>query len=237
LPTIQEQFRKNGFPVFAQRFNFQLGLSLNLPEGASQPPQIPVERLPAYVFSNRDSSQTFILEASALTFHVSDYEDFEWFLNRFLDPLNGIVKLIAPDLSERIGLRYVDVVIPRDGSAVQEYLVPEVLGLPQARFSGTLVHSFSESVFSHGEGTTVIRVFSGRGQLALPPDLAFSPVTVKPTITGFDGPHAIIDTDSFLAARSEMNLSSIRDTFNNLHENLREALRSVSTEFAISEWK
>src|SRR6185437_14557772 len=106
LPTIQEQFRKNGFPVFAQRFNFQLGLSLNLPEGASQPPQIPVERLPAYVFSNRDSSQTFILEASALTFHVSDYEDFEWFLNRFLDPLNGIVKLIAPDLSERLGLRY-----------------------------------------------------------------------------------------------------------------------------------
>lgn len=238
LAAIQEHFRKKGFPVFAQRFNFQLGLSLTPPDSASQSaPPIPMERLPAFVFSNRDSSQTFILEPSALTFHVSDYEDFEWLLDRFLEPLSEIIKLIAPDLSERIGLRYIDAVIPRNGAAVQEYLVPEVLGLSQPRFPGTLEHSFSESAFSQGETKTVIRVLSSSGQIAFPPDLAFFPVTVRPALTSYVGPHAVIDTDSFQMGRSEMNLSSVRGILNNLHENLRQALRSVSTELAISEWK
>ncbi len=132
VSQIQEHFRKNGFPAFSQRFNFQLAVTLGgASEGEVSAPGIPVERTLGYVFSNREGNQSFVLEQNGLTFHVTEYVDFPWFLNLFLEQLNHVNTIVNPDSSTRIGLRYIDAVLPQQGRDVQDYLVSGVLGLSQ----------------------------------------------------------------------------------------------------------
>lgn len=240
LAEIQEHFRKSGFPSFSNRFNFQLGLS-----GASSPdldPNIPpspypVERTRSYLFSSRDGSQSFVLEQNGLTFHVSDYEDFDWFLNKFLEHLERINSVIGPDSSERIGLRYIDAVTPREGTGLRKYLVPEVLGLSQSSMEGMLQHSFSETVITSRGGSTVCRVLVREGQIAFPPDVAAFPIPISPRFTDFRGLHATIDTDAFSVSSSSMNLMGVRTTLEELHERVGQTFRAVVTESALSDWK
>jgi uncharacterized protein (TIGR04255 family) len=238
VSEIQEHFRRNGFPSFAQRFNFQLGLFAAPPNNADPAaPPIPIERTPAYVFSNRDNSQSFVLEQNGLTLHVTDYEDFSWLLDLFLTPLGHINEIVKPDSSERIGLRYLDAVVPREGSTILEYFIPEVLGLSQKSLGGSLQHSFTETVFRNGDTSTVSRILIRDGQIAFPPDLVSFPISINPRLASLIGPHATIDTDSSQQIRSEMDLSSVRSTLERLHESVDLAFHAVVTEFALSDWK
>jgi uncharacterized protein (TIGR04255 family) len=238
VSEIQEHFRRNGFPAFSQRFNFQLGLSV-LPPANAEPAAspIPVERTLGYVFSNRDSSQTFVLEQNGLTFHVTDYEDFRWFLDLFLKQLGHINEVVKPDLSERIGLRYFDAVLPREGARIQDYLIPQVLGLSQEPPEGSLQHAFSETMFRNGDTSTVSRVLVREGQIAFPPDLVSFPISINPRFASHVGPHATIDTDSSQQIRSEMDLSKVRSTLEGLHKSVDQAFHTVVTDFALSDWK
>jgi uncharacterized protein (TIGR04255 family) len=215
-----------------------LGLFAAPPNNAEPlDPKIPFERTPAYVFSSRDNSQSFVLEQNGLTLHVTDYEDFSWFLDLFLKPLGHINEVVKPDSSERIGLRYLDAVVPREGSKIREYFVPEVLGLSQETLGGSLQHSFSETMFRNGDTSTVSRVLIRDGQIAFPPDLVSFPISINPRLAGFIGPHATIDTDSSQQIRSEMDLSSVRSTLERLHESVDHAFHAVVTDFALSDWK
>lgn len=239
LSEIQEHFRKSGFPSFAPRFNFQLGFSVpqaNNPEAAVSP--IPIERTPAYVFSNRDNSQSFILEQNGLTFHVTDYEDFAWFLDRFLRPLEFISDVMKPDSSERIGLRYIDAIRPQEGRKIPDYLIPEVLGLSQKPLEGSLQHSYSENMFVNNDISTVSRVLvRGSGPIALPPDALSFPIATNSRLAAHKGPYATVDTDSFHPIPSPMDLAKIRSILVDLHAGLEAAFRNVVTDFALSEWK
>ncbi len=238
VSEIQEHFRRNGFPAFAQRFNFQLGLSVVPPNNSeSNPPPIPIERLPGYVFSNRDSSQSFILEQNGLTFLVTDYQDFNWFLDLFLKQLGRINEVVKPDSSERIGLRYFDAVLSREGAKIQDYFIPEVLGLSQRSIEGSLQHSFSETMFRDGDTSTVSRVLVREGQIAFPPDLLSFPISINPRFASYVGPHATIDTDSFQQTRSELDISRVRTTLEGLHKSVDHAFLKVITDFALSDWK
>lgn len=238
VSEIQEHFRRNGFPSFAQRFNFQLGLS-GLPLNSVEPaaPPIPIERTPAYVFSNRDNSQSFVLEQNGLTLHVTDYEDFDWLLDLFLKPLGHINEIVKPDSSERVGLRYLDAVLPREGSNIRDYFIPEVLGLSQRPLEGSLQHSFSETMFVNGDSSTVSRVLVREGQIAFPPDLISFPISINPRFTSLAGSHATIDTDSSQHVRSEMDISNLRTILGRLHQSVDQAFHAVVTDFALSDWK
>src|ERR1039458_6716411 len=186
IPQIQEKFRRKGFPAFDSRFNFQLAFSVPPPaEPEPAAPVIPVERTLSYVFSNRDRSQSFVLEPSGLTFHVTDYVDFDWFLNLFLTHLEHINEMISPDSSERVGLRYIDAVLPKPGSKVDEYLIPAVLGLSGQPIAGSLQHSYSETILLNGNTSTVSRTIVRSGQIAFPPDLASLPVNINPRFTEY----------------------------------------------------
>ena len=238
ISEIQEHFRRNSFPAFARRVNFQLGLSVPPPNNAeSASPSIPLEPAQAYVFSNRDSSQAFVLEQNGLTLYVTDYVDFNWLLDLFLKPLDHINKVVSPDSSERIGLRYIDAVLPREGANVRDYLIPSVLGLSQNPLEGMLKHSFSETMFVDGNTSTVSRVLCREGRIAFPPDLALFPITINSRFMIHDGPHATIDTDSSQQITSEMDLSKVRSTLEDLHKSVNQAFRAVTTDFALSDWK
>ena len=238
IPQIQEYFRRNGFPAFESQFNFQLAFSVPPPaEPEPATPAIPVERTLSYVFSNRDRSQSFVLEQNGLTFHVTDYLDFSWFLDLFLMQLERINEVISPDSSERIGLRYIDAVLPKSGSEVKEYLIPAVLGLSDQPVEGSLQHTYSETILLKGNTSTVSRVIVRNGQIAFPPDMAALPVLINSRFTEYRGTHALVDTDSFQTIHSPMDVQKLRTTLHDLHGRVEEAFNAVTTDFARTDWK
>jgi uncharacterized protein (TIGR04255 family) len=238
IPKIQESFRRNGFPAFDSRFNFQLAFSIPpTPEPEPAEPTIPLKRTLSYVFSNRDRSQSFVLEQNGLTLHVTDYLDFSWFLDLFLTHLEQIHEAISPDSSERIGLRYIDVVLPKPGSNVKEYLIPAVLGLSGQPVEGSLQHSYSETMLLNGNTSTISRVIAKSGKIAFPPDMAGLPVQINSRFTEYDGPHALLDTDSFQTIHFPMEIQHLKSTLNQLHDSVENAFNTVTTDFARADWR
>jgi uncharacterized protein (TIGR04255 family) len=238
VPQIQEHFRRNGFPGFDSRFNFQLAFSVPPPaEPEPASPAIPVERTLSYVFSNRDRNQSFVLEQNGLTLQVTDYVDFGWFLDLFLKNLELINEVISPDSSERIGLRYIDAVLPRKGSEVKKYLIPAVLGLSEQPIKGSVQHSYSETMLLDGNTSTVSRIIVRNGQIAFPPDMAALPVVINSRFTDYRGTHALVDTDSFQSTPAPMEIEKLRATLNHLHNSVEASFNAVTTDFARSDWK
>ncbi|MGP8185192.1 MAG: TIGR04255 family protein [Terracidiphilus sp.] len=238
VPQIQEHFRQNGFPAFDSRFNFQLAFTVPPPtETEPVAPAIPVERTLSYVFSNRERNQSFLLEQNGLTFQVTDYEDFKWFLELFLTHLNHINTVISPDSTERIGLRYIDAVLPKTGSRIKEYLIPDVLGLSEKRMRGQVQHSYSETMILNGDTSTFSRIIRREGKIAFPPDMVGLPVAINPRFTEYTGIHALVDTDSYQTVRLPMETAKMRTTLNHLHESVENAFNAVTTEFALADWK
>ena len=237
IPKIQEYFRRDGFPAFESRFNFQLAFSVPPPEPEPAGDSIPVERTLAYVFSNRDRSQSFMLEQNGLTLQVTDYSDFEWFLNLFLKHQEHVNEVISPDSSERIGLRYIDAVLPKPGSKVKEYLIPAVLGLAEQPVEGTLQHAYSETVLLNRNTSTVSRITVRNGQIAFPPDMNALPVLINSRFTEFRGSHALVDTDSFQTVHHPMEVQNLRATLQHLHDSVENAFNAVTTDFARADWK
>lgn len=238
VPQVQENFRRKGFPAFDSRFNFQLAFSTP-PISESEPaaPTIPLERTLSYVFSNRDRSQSFVLEQNGLTFHVADYLDFSWFLDLFLTHLEHIHDVMSLDSSERIGLRYMDAVLPKLGSEVNEYLIPAVLGLSEQPVEGSLQHSYSETMLLNGNTSTISRVLARSGRIAFPPDLAGLPVQINLRFTDYEGIYALVDTDSFQTIHSPMEIGKVRATLHQLHDSVENAFNAVTTDFARADWK
>ncbi|MDR3752648.1 MAG: TIGR04255 family protein [Terracidiphilus sp.] len=238
VPQIQENFRRNGFPAFDSRFNFQLAFSIPPPpEPEPAEPAIPLARTLSYMFSNRDRSQSFVLEENGLTLHVTDYLDFSWFLDLFLTHLEHIHGVISPDSSERIGLRYIDAVLPKPGSEVKEYLIPAVLGLSEQPVEGSVQHSYSETMLLNGNTSTISRIIARSGKIAFPPDMVGLPVQINSRFTEYEGTHALVDTDSFQTTRSPMEIQKLRDTLHQLHESVENAFDAVTTDFARADWK
>jgi uncharacterized protein (TIGR04255 family) len=240
IPAIQEHFRLNGFPAFARRLNFQIGAVLPPPPSDPQdisPAAIPMERMVAYVFSNREQNQSFVLDQNGLTFSVTDYEDFSWFLALFLQHLKKITEVVKLDSSERIGLRYVDAVLPKQGSSAHDYLVPELHGLSKHLPAGVPQHTYSETLMIDGDTSTMSRVMVREGQIALPPDMISFPVKIQPRFLEYRGSHAVIDTDSFQAGFAAMDITRVEKTITHLHDHVGRAFKAVVADVALTDWR
>jgi uncharacterized protein (TIGR04255 family) len=178
-----------------------------------------------------------VLEQNGLTFHVTDYLDFRWFLDLFLAQLEHINGVICPDSSERIGLRYIDAVLPKLGSEVKEYLIPAVLGLAEQPVEGSLQHTYFETILLNGDTSTVSRIIVRNGQITFPPDMAALPVLINPRFTEYKSVHALIDTDAFQTVHSPMDIQKLRVTLQHLHDSVEKTFDAVTTDFARADWK
>jgi uncharacterized protein (TIGR04255 family) len=175
LPLIGDRMRKAGYPDFKRALQMQFELSPALAnadgEQTTQPSMQKVER---FLFSNAVSTSGFVLQASSLSFQVTEYDTFEVFMGQLgigLDILSEAVGGLS--FVERIGLRYLDAVAPTaTDESLAQYLATELQGL-HARMPNTeFLYSFTESLFvSKDIGQIVSRTITKNGALGFPPDL------------------------------------------------------------------
>jgi uncharacterized protein (TIGR04255 family) len=236
LPIIQEHFRKSGFPDFKKGITMAFNLTpfLNDKSAEGQPPTTtPVER---YSFSNLDNTENFLLEQSALAFQTTEYENFDIFADLLIEKLDLLHKTVGLSFVERIGVRYLDAVMPQGSETLNSYLIPEVMGL-YGKLKGQGQHSFSETQTQGDEGSVISRTVIQQGQIGFPPDLLqLMNLKVASRFTQFSGTHAVIDTDAFLVQRIPFDLADVRKRLHTLHKRIDQSFYATVTEHALASW-
>ncbi len=235
---IQDRMRKVGYPDF--RKGMAMSISLMSQLGEEPKPQPPVvERVERLMFFNSANTQGFIVEQNAISFQATEYDTFEVFAGEFLKGIEIVHECVTLAHTERIGLRYLDAVVPPDGEkGLPDYLVPGVLGI-----SGLLAPeievaiSSSETHFKVGGCAVLARTIIRGGPLGFPMDLQPIGLKLPERFLQINGVHAIVDTDASIEGRFDINMESIKKQLLSLKEGVGVAFRTIVTEAAIRAWK
>ncbi|QWG15124.1 TIGR04255 family protein [Bradyrhizobium sediminis] len=231
VPAIQENLRKAGYPDFQTIQLAHLELI-----GAPVPKTTVATR---YLFLNSRKTAGFILDQSWLTYQTTDYDTFEPFLSAFLFGLQAIHKEAVLNYSERVGVRYLDAVLPNANESVTDYLQPCVLGLSGSFPDRSLVHTLSETRTVLDKTTLVSRAIVHTQQdrgAAFPEDLQPIHLTLIAKFAQVTGQYAIIDTDGWMEDRQDFDLDRLATTLDSLHKNIGRSFEKMVTPHALKVW-
>jgi uncharacterized protein (TIGR04255 family) len=230
LPTIQDDLRKCGFPDFESRQ--EMVLRINVQDGQQVPVPASNER---YFFGSADKKHRFVLSSDFLALMSSDYGTFESFSSKFLEGLAMVNSAVKLDYTERVGLRYLDHVSPRENEDLSMYLVQEAQGL-SARLGGASVHSFTETLTAFGKVKLTSRVLIQSAGLIFPPDLQPDGMNITQRFLDYQGTSATLDADSFVEGREMFSLDHVKQLLDDTHAVVRKAFRDTVTDHAFKVW-
>lgn len=194
IPQIQEKLRKS-FPVYSEE-QFQ---GVQFSSGGWQP--LPPKKV--WRFASKDKHHAVEIADNRLIYLTSEYDRFPGFLDRCMLAVSVLNEVSQPDLLYRIGLRYNDLVSPRDGEALQEYIHDGCWMASALSDVGGLTQDRSESVFETEVGRLVIRTYVGKINRAVAPDMPpVLPVKIRTDINQ-GGLSAILDFDHIYSTDPE----------------------------------
>jgi len=227
IPAIQEQLRKNGFPRINER---ELRMEKRHPDGTQE-----VETKRQWEFIDKDLTRSVLIDQDSLTYQVTHYKLFEQFAEAFGAILDVFSNGMEPTLTQRIGLRYVDLITPAPGKSLERYLSSSLRGF-SVQEGDTREGFVSESVSQTGSNTKFIHRYAEaiRGY-GFPPDL--QPLTLSiPRELRQKSPFGLLDLDHILTAEEDFSTDSIHAHFWHLHDHHTKAFRASVTPDALDEW-
>lgn len=237
ITVIQARMREAKFPDYRKEIVQTMGFSggdMSFPAGM---PQVGQQQA-RYRFGDISGYSSFVIDANSLSFQTTRYDTFEIFSEIFLKGLsifNAIVKL---DFIERIGLRYLDAVLPKKESeeSLENMLAPQLLGFSMSGL-GALKHSVCETVVETDVGQLVSRVIIRHGKVGLPMELGgpYAP-KVERRFTEHEGLHAIIDTDAIAQHREEFDIDKVESRLAALHTEIVNCFEAAITKSARDSW-
>jgi uncharacterized protein (TIGR04255 family) len=231
VPAIQEKMRLKGFPDFQRQMTQQLVMPFGNAEGT--PPSVSAQV--RFVFGDMDGQQNFSLDNNAISFQTTQYETFEEFSALFLEGVQIVHEAIKLDYFERIGVRYLDAIFPKESESFSDYLIPEVIGLRQ-KISGEVSHSFSETVSKDNQMQLIARSYIQNATLGIPNELVGRVPKIQQKFLALNGWHAILDNDASLETRQAFDLEQIKAILTELKEKIATSFKSVTTEHAMKAW-
>ena len=240
LPEIQDRMRKAGYPDHQASASFAVELNFSAGDGQPDAKRLVPKAVARHLFLSADRSRGFIFEQGALSLQTMEYDTFGPFLEEFMAGFGIVHDVIKLDYTERIGIRYLDAVVPVGGpDDLPRYLVPGVFGLTGKLPEGVPIGlSMSEThiPLTDVDANLVSRTIVRSGPIGFPIDLEPQGLAVPERFQKVQGLHAIIDTDASQAKRQSIDLSDLRSRLDMLHTKIRMAFDATVTKDALAEW-
>jgi len=239
IPDIQDRMRKAGYPDHQQSSTLVLPLKLGPSDGQPDPNLIVPKAAGRHLFLSADGTRGFIVEEGALSFQTTEYDTFEPFLESFLNGFGIVHDCISLEYTERVGIRYLDAVVPAGGSdELVRYLTPGVLGLAGKLPDDALIGlSLSETHIPLADANLISRTIVRSGPLGFPMDLEPQGLTIPKRFQQLNCVHAIIDTDASQSGRRPVDMAALRKQMVMLHDRIEMAFKATVTEHALAEWQ
>lgn len=237
VDQIQDRLRREGYPLFEPQ---QITHLVVPGPGQSQQTEPQITHTFSWLITGSGRTAGFILTPSALTYHTTAYETHNEFVPVLLLGLAVVHEVVTLDHVSRLGLRYLDAVLPRDNESVQQYLVG---GLHGIEFNATQRYMMTESVFGTETGPLVptgmlvTRVHRMTAPLGFPPDMQPNGLTVTPKfeVKGARA-HAVIDTDHFVEGHMPIDMDKLSEQLLSLHATIQSVFRATTTDHARAAW-
>ena len=239
IPEIQEAFRQYGFPVERAGKVQQITFG----PGAGVPVQV-IEQ-DRWEYRTRDETWSILVTQDSVVLQTTAYERFEGFADRFRYAVRTVLATTEHErlgVVQRVGLRYVDVIQPREGEDFRAYLRHGFHGAADEVFqAGThRLHVESRGRTQVGDdvtGTMIVRVVQNDQGFSLPPDLiAGAPKHAARAKAG--ELITLIDMDHFIEGTFDPNADWVVARAFEMHDHLIETFHEhVATETAIEVWK
>ncbi|HEY3300615.1 MAG TPA: TIGR04255 family protein [Methylophilaceae bacterium] len=201
-------------------------------------PQQPIR----YEFASAENTEGLILHSTSIVFHVTAYTTYDAFQKQ-LEHILSIVSAQVPDIFvDRVGLRYIDYIVPEAPHTPEDYIFDELRCIPKLNLQATPDFGMTFSQYLMSEGALVVRYATGRGAPALPPDLidmSLAPSSIM-SLAGSDHDQTgVLDTDRFIeftANNLKLDVNKLITYFGEMHEDLSKAFKSIVTDVALEIW-
>ncbi len=237
-PEIADRLRRAGYPDAQE--DKQSVASFDMTIGGDPDAQKMDRReVLRWRLSNREKTACFLLSQDALIYQTTHYSGRDAFFAELQKGLEVVHKVVGLDFVDRIGLRYLNSVLPCEGETLDQYLIPEVLGL-SGKLKDGLQQGLVEAVAQLSYGILVSRAYtvvSQGGNPPLPPELLPLQLEVQPRFSPRNGFITVLDNDCFIQKRDAFSLSSIVATLQKLREGIGLAFDCSFTPFAQDRWK
>lgn len=236
VDEIQDTLRRQGFTLFEPQQQMQLQIPAEM-GGAFAEPQVTQSLF--WLLTKEDRSSGFILNANSLSFHTTHYDTSQEFIPTLLLGLAAIHKVVGLAHVSRLGLRYLDAVLPINGESIEKYLAPGLHGL---EFSAPRRQSMMETIFDTEcgpmipNGTLISRVYKVFGAVGFPPDLLPYGLTLMPKFVTDAIAHAVIDTDHSVTGQMPIDLDLIGAQMKELHAAIKQVFAATVTDHANGVW-
>ena len=239
-PAIQDRMRKLGYTGFAKSTGFAFTLqptnSTDKSDTSLRPVPEAVERFKCF---NSDQTKGFVVEQNAFAFQTTEYVNFESFVDDFMQGVEIIHEIVELAEIDRLGLRYLDAVVPPDGEAgLVTYLTDRVLGIAARLPGGVGVDmSVSETHFRSDKFAVVARTLISGGPLALPIDLQLErDIVIAPRFREINSVHAVLDTDASIERKRSFAIDALKEEMAVLREAIGIAFDNTVTKTAKAAW-
>lgn len=242
VPELQERLRKAGFPGYRLLKRGQLEVQLNANAVDSSEAIVKQVESVHHIFSSRDQTESFVLSVDNIAYQTVEYDTIDEFKEKFSRGIAAVKEIIAPDSFTRIGLRFLDAVVPPYELEVGDYIKPQFLGLQDSLEDNWLAnYVFSEASVSRENRHTKVRALTKIAQLAFPPDLAPTAPPMPERFASVTGAHTLLDSDASITAEEgkaqNFEMDTILNCLGNLKTDIRDTFHAVVTERALEDWK
>lgn len=233
LAGLQEAFRNAGFPDYVQSEVRTLEVST-----ASDGVQLGEKTIRRLMYRNKTETASILLDPGALTFELTDYPDFEEFSGTFLKALKIVHEHRPIEYCDRLGIRMLDAIQPDEGAVLEQYLVPQAVGLGFLAAEG-LEHqqTLTESLFEQGPRALLVRAVRVPNGLAAPPDLAPLRLKLHQRFIDFRGDTVMLDCDSSNSNRTDYSPEATKVELAKLKAALSRSFKALVTPYAMEKWK
>jgi uncharacterized protein (TIGR04255 family) len=219
--------RYKAIPATVIQFGFSIG---------GEMPLGPIDR---WEFASADNKKGIVLGQSSLVFHVTEYSTYTEFQRDFENVMRIVAEHVPSMYVDRVGIRYIDYIIPGDGLTPDDYIIDGIRCAPNLAIATAPVFGFATTQFNMQEGSMVIRYYRKSGNPDLPPDmieLVIAPSEIMTIEVDEAIETAVLDTDRFMEVSFAFNVDTLLGLFMRMHDDLSNLFKEIVTELAVEKW-
>ncbi len=191
-----------------------------------------------YDLVNNEVNAMVRIQQGALSYAVTSYIDSPHFREEWLDIAEALADVQVTAVT-RLGLRYVDFLMPRHGQRPEDYVhAPwNLTGMPTlpGAVNGPDLHVSMLDV-NYRAGRMRLQFMRGVGVPSLPMDLQGMLSPRQPSSQVGPGECGVIDSDRWIDGEHAADRANLNQIFTQMHTDVSSAFRAMITPLAQREW-
>lgn len=195
-------------------------------------------------YSNPQQTGGYVLLPDAIVFHTTAYESWQNMQAAVLKALEWIAQELPTLKVIRVGLRYLDAIIPQEGESLDTYLNPQITGMAEFRWpSGRCQVMQTANQFSVKTSENsllvckLVSAFTDTGDVLFPVELMPLHLQMEDRFKRLrQGLVATMDTDHFALFPQPVALSEVADQVQKLKAEISDLFYAVATPTGLKKW-